>query len=87
MLLSEMNDRINEMVIYEEPTDPDNSIDLYEYRCPIPLLAETEELDALVSLDTASTRKPQHTFEIKRSKVDLPTRIVRFIYWFYINIV
>jgi len=41
MLLSEMNDRINEMVIYEEPTDPDNSIDLHEYRCPTPPLAET----------------------------------------------
>jgi len=36
MLLSEMNDRINEMVIYEEPTDPCNSIDLYEYRCRTP---------------------------------------------------
>jgi len=48
MLLSEMNDRINEMVIYEEPTDPDNSID--QYRCPTPPLPETEELDAIVSL-------------------------------------
>ena len=81
MLLSEMNDRINEMVIYEEPTDPDNSIDLYEYRCRTPPLAETEELDALVSLDTSATRKPKHTFEIKKSKrEDLPTITVRFIY-------
>jgi hypothetical protein len=81
MLLSEMNDRINEMIIYEEPTDPDNSIDLYEYRRPTPPLAETEELDAIVSLDTATTRKPKHTFEIKSSKrEDLPTIRVRFIY-------
>jgi len=49
MLLSEMNDRITEMVNYEEPTDPDNSIDLYEYRRLMPPLAETEELDAIVS--------------------------------------
>ncbi len=47
MLLNEMNDRINEMVVYEEPTDPDNSIDLYEYRCPTPPLAETEYFDCL----------------------------------------
>jgi len=81
MLLSEMNDRINEMVIYEEPTDPDNSIDLYEYRCRTPPLAETEELDAIVSLDTTSTRKSKHTFEIKRSKrVDLPSRTVSLFY-------
>ncbi len=80
MLLSEMNDRINEMVIYEEPTDSDNSIDLYEYRCRTPPIAETGKLDPIVSLDTASTGKPKHTFEIKRSKVDLPTRIVRLIY-------
>jgi len=81
MLLSEMNDRINEMFIYEEPTDPNNSIDLYEHRCPTPPLAETEEVDALVSLDTATTRKPKHNFEIKRSKrEDLPTITVRFIY-------
>jgi hypothetical protein len=81
MLLSEMNDRINEMVIYEEPTDPDNSIDLYEYRCPTPPIAETEEFDPIVSLDTVSARKPEHTFEIKRSKKeDLSTRTVRLIY-------
>ncbi len=30
MLLSEMNDRINEMVIYEEPTDPDNIAGIYQ---------------------------------------------------------
>jgi len=81
MLLSEMNDRITEMVNYEEPTDPDNSIDLYEYRRLMPPLAETEELDAIVSLDTASTRMPEHTFEIKRNNTgDLPTRTVRLIY-------
>jgi len=81
MLLSEMNDRINEMVIYEEPTDPDNSIDLYEYRCSTPPLAEIEEVDAIVSLDTSTTRKPKHTFEIKRSKKeDLLTITVRFVY-------
>jgi len=80
MLLNEMNDRINEMVIYEEPTDPDNSIDLHEYRCPTPPLAETEDFDAIVSLDTASIKKPKHTFEIKRSKKeDLSTRTVSFI--------
>jgi len=80
MLLSEMNDRINEMVIYEEPTDPDNSIDLYEYRCRTPPLAETEELDAIVSLDTASTKKSKHTFQIERSKKeDLSTSTVSFI--------
>jgi hypothetical protein len=81
MLLNEMNDRINEMVIYEEPTDPDNSIDLYEYRCPTPPLAETEKLDAIASLNTASTRKPKHTIEIKRSKKEeLPTRTVSLNY-------
>jgi len=81
MLLSEMNDRINEIVIYEEPTDPDNSIDLHEYRCPTPPLVETEDFDAIVSWDTASTRKPKHTFEIKRSKrEDLSTRTVSLIY-------
>ncbi len=81
MLLSEMNDCINEMVVYEEPPDPDNSIDLYEFRCPTPPLAETEELDAIVSLETAKTRKPKHTFDIKRSKrEDLPTRTVNLIY-------
>jgi len=81
MLLNEMNDRINEMVIYEEPTDPDNSIDLYEYRCPTPPLAETEELDAIVSLDTATTKKNKHTFEIKgRKKEEIPTETVRSIY-------
>jgi hypothetical protein len=80
MLLSEMNDRINEMVIYEEPTDSDNSIELYEKRCPTPPLVETEKLDAIVSLDTVSIKKPKHTFEIKRSKrEDLLTRIVRLI--------
>jgi hypothetical protein len=72
MLLSEMNDRINEMVIYEEPTDPDNSIDL---------LADTEKLDATVSLDTALTIKPKHTFEIKRTDTEyFPTRTVGFTY-------
>jgi len=81
MLLSEMNDRINEMVIYEEPTDTDNSIDLYEFRCPTPPLAETEGFDAIVSLDITSTRKPKHTFEIKRSKrKDVPTITVSFFY-------
>ncbi len=82
MLLSEMNDRINEMVIYEEPTAPDNSIDLFENRCPTPPLAETEELDAIVSLDTATTKNLKHTFEIKRNKKkeDFPTRIVILIY-------
>jgi len=85
MLLSEMNDRINEMVIYEEPTDPDNSIDLYEYRCRTPSLAETEDFDAIVSLDTASTEKPKHTFEVKRSKMEeVPTRIVKFSFIFFI---
>ncbi len=80
MLLSEMNDRINEMVIYEEPTDPDNSIDLYEFRCPTPPLADTEKLDAIVSLNTAKARKPKHTFEIKRSKKkNFPTRTVSLI--------
>jgi hypothetical protein len=80
MLLNEMNDRINEMVVYEEPTDPDNSIDLYEYRCPTPPLAETEYFDAIVSLDTASIKWHKHTFEIKRSKKeDLSTRTVSFI--------
>jgi len=80
MLLSEMNDRINEMVIYEESTDTDNSIDLYEFRCPTPPLADTEKLDAIVTLNTASTRKPKHTFEIKRSKrEDVPTITVSFI--------
>jgi len=81
MLLSEMNDRINEMVIYEEPTDPDNSIDLFENRCPTPLLADTEKLDAIVSLDTASIIKPKHTFKIKRTDTEyFPTRTVGFIY-------
>jgi len=86
MLLSEMNDRINEMVIYEEPTDPDNSIDLYENRCPTPPLAETKYFDAIVSLDTATTRKLKHTFEIKRSKIKaIPTRTVSFITRFNIQ--
>ena len=81
MFLCEMNDRINEMVIYKEPTGLDNSIDLYEYRCPTPPLADIEELDAIVSLDTASTKQPKHTFEIKKSKMqDLSTRTVSFIY-------
>jgi len=62
MLMSEMNDRINEMVIYEEPTDPDNSVDLSEYRCRTPTLADTEDFDAIVSLDPS-------TFEIKRSRI------------------
>jgi len=71
MLMSEMNDRIHEMVIYEEPTDPDSSIDLYEYRCRTPSLAETEDFDAIVSLDPS-------TFEVKRSKMEeLTTRIVK----------
>ncbi len=78
MYLNEMNDRITEMVIYEMPTDPDNSIDLYEYRCLTPILVKTEDLDAIVSPDTASTR---NTFEIKKSKKeDLPTSVVRLIY-------
>jgi len=86
MLLSEMNDRINEMVIYEEPTDPDNSIDVYEYRCQTPPLAEIEELDAIVRLDTATTRKLKHTFEIKRSKRKaILTRTVSFITRFNIQ--
>jgi hypothetical protein len=77
MLMSEMHDRINEMVIYEEPTDPKNSIDLYEYRC----LAKTEELDAIVGLETVSTKPPKHTFEIKRSKREaFITRTVTLIY-------
>ena len=74
MLLSEMHNRIN-----EEPTDPDNSIDLY--RCPMPPQPETEKVYAIVSLDTASTRKPKHTFEIKRSKSEaFITKTVTFIY-------
>jgi len=81
MLLSEMNDRINEMVIYEEPTDPDNSIDLYENRYSTPILEDTEKLDAIVSLDTALTIKPKHTFEIKRTDTEyFPTRTVGFTY-------
>jgi len=66
-----MNDRINEMVIYKEPTDPVSSIDLYEYRCPTPPLPEIEVFDALVSLDTASTKKPNYTFG---SGLKKPTR-------------
>jgi len=86
MLLSEMNDRINEMVIYEEPTDPDNSIDLYENRCPTPPLVETEDFDTIVSWDTASTRKPKHTFEIKISKKeDVLIRTVSLITRFDIH--
>jgi hypothetical protein len=81
MLLSEMNDRIHEMVIYKEPTDPGNSIDLYEYRCRTPPLTETKELDAIVNLDTPSARKPDYTFEIERSKKEeILTKTVRLIY-------
>jgi len=79
MLLSDMNDRLNEMVIYEEPTDPDNSIDLYEYRCRTPQQPDTKKLDALVGLEIASTNKPKYTFEIEKAYTeDFTTRTVSF---------
>ncbi len=52
MLLSEMNDRINAMVFCKEPTDPGNSIGLYEYTRPTSSQPETENLDAIVSMET-----------------------------------
>ncbi len=51
MLLSEMNDRINAMVSCKETTDPGNLIGLHEYR-PMQPQPETENLDAIVSMET-----------------------------------
>ncbi len=85
MLLSEMNDRINEMVIYEEPTDPDNSIDLYEYRCRTPLQPDSK-IDAFVGSEKTSTQVPKYKFQIEKTYMeDFTTRTVNFFTRFNIQ--
>jgi len=83
-----LNDRIDEMVIYKESTDPVKSIDLYEYRCSTPPLPEIEVFDAIVSLETGSTKTPNYTFEIKKTYTEnFSTRKVSCITYFDVKIV
>ncbi len=76
------------IVIYKESTDPVKSIDLYEYRCSTPPLPEIEVFDAIVSLETGSTKTPNYTFEIKKTYTEnFSTRKVSCIAYFDVKIV